>query len=241
MEWDLRREGPVGILTFVRAPEHYVRFADLRELAQRLDEVAVDNSLAALVLASGMPDRFIGHADREDLMLTFGGDDWEDAFRLWRTVPAAVEALPQPTVAALAGPAMGGGSELALACTFRIGTAEASFTQHEVTRGVMPGGGATQRLPALIGRSRAARLLMSGETLDAERALEWGALDALVTDADVVAAAVEWLAPLTDKGPSALRAIKRAILEGPGLDRPEAFALEQSLFSSLMADLVPQR
>jgi enoyl-CoA hydratase len=101
----------------------------------------------------------------------------------------------------------------------------------------MPGGGATQRLPALIGRSRAARLLMSGETLDAARAAEWGLLDALVEGDDVVAAAVDWLAPLTERSGAALRAIKRAILEGAALPRPESFALEQRLFSELMSGL----
>jgi enoyl-CoA hydratase/carnithine racemase len=236
MGWSLRREGPVAILAFARPPENHVRFADLRELAGLLGVLAGDEA-AAVVLVSDLPGRFIGHADRDDLMATAAGDSWAEAFELWRTVPAALEALPQPTVAALAGPAMGGGSELALACTFRIGTGAASFTQHEVTRGLMPGGGATQRLPALIGRPRAARLLMSGETLDAGRAAEWGALDALVEGEDAVAAALQWLAPMVEHSGAALRAIKRAILSGPTLPPTDAFAQEQRLFSELMAGL----
>lgn len=235
MAWSLSGQGTVAVLAFERPPENHVRFADLRQLAGLLVEVAGEDSISAVVLASDLPGRFVGHADRDDLMATAAGADWEEAFALWRTVPAALEALPQPVVAALDGPAMGGGSELALACTFRVGTRAATFTQHEVTRGLMPGGGATQRLPALIGRSRAARLLMSGETLNAGRAAEWGLLDALVEGDDVVAAAVDWLAPLTERSGAALRAIKRAILAGAALPRSESFALEQRLFSELMS------
>jgi enoyl-CoA hydratase/carnithine racemase len=241
MAWRRRRQGPVEILGFDRPPDNHVRFADLRELAERLEAIAADESIAAVVLAGEVPGRFIGHADREDLMAAFAAGEGTAALALWRTVPAALEALPQPVVAALGGPATGGGSELALAATFRVGTAAASFTQHEVTRGLMPGGGATRRLPALIGRPRAARLLMSGETLDARRAAAWGVLDAVVDGEDAVAGALAWLEPLAGRSPAALRAIKRAMVEGATMPAPAAFALEQRLFAELMAGLAAAR
>lgn len=235
MSWRTERRGTVTVLSFERPPANLVSFADLRELLDALARVAADGEVGLLVLAGGLPDLFIGHADRDDLARLVAGELGAEVFALWREAGTALEDLPQPTLAALGGPAQGGGSELALACTFRVGTAAASFTQHEVLRGAMPGGGATRRLPALVGASRAARMLMSGETLEAGRALEWGVLDAIVEGEDAVAGALAWAAPIAGRPPAALRALKRAIVDGARLPREEALAAEQRSFLELFA------
>lgn len=102
----------------------------------------------------------------------------------------AVAALPCPTVAAVAGFALGGGCELALACDFRVASATARFGQPEILLGIIPGGGGTQRLARLVGPARAKDLVFSGRTVDAAEALAMGLVDEVVED-DVVVAAVE--------------------------------------------------
>jgi enoyl-CoA hydratase/carnithine racemase len=101
-----------------------------------------------------------------------------------------IAALPQPTIAALGGMTLGGGLELALACTLRVASHEARLGLPEVRLGLLPGAGGTQRLPALIGRSRALDLLLTGRAVAGEEALRLGLVDRLGVDADAEAAAL---------------------------------------------------
>src|SRR6202042_2684565 len=101
-------------------------------------------------------------------------------------LPAPTETLGKPVIAAVNGFALGGGCELAMACTIRIGAESAKFGQPEVKLGVMPGYGGTQRLPRLVGRGRALKLILSGDIIDAAEAYRIGLVDELVPDANVI-------------------------------------------------------
>lgn len=135
--------------------------------------------------------------------------------------------LPQPTIAAINGAAMGGGLEIALACDLRIMATEATVALPEVRHGLMPGRGGTQRLPRLIGLSRALELLYLGDTIDAGTAVATGLVNQQVPRSELTST-VEGLADRIAQQPAAaLRAIKESVLAG--LELPLSAALEREL------------
>lgn len=122
-----------------------------------------------------------------------------------------IEAAPVPVVAAIHGYCLGGGLEIALACDFRLATRDAELGFPEVNLGLLPGGGGTQRAPRLITRGRAAWLIMSGERIDAETALQWGLVEFAVDDLDEAIA--RYVDPLDAQSPHAIREIKTLLRE----------------------------
>jgi enoyl-CoA hydratase/carnithine racemase len=153
---------------------------------------------------------------------------FHDAFSL-------LERVPKVTVAAINGYALGGGCELALACDFRVGAMDARLGQPEIALGVMPGAGGTQRLPRLIGVSRAKDLIYSGRPVPADECLAIGLLDKVVPPGDVLGEAVA-LAGRFARGPTvALGAAKRAIQTGLEMDLAGGLLVERQAFAALFA------
>jgi enoyl-CoA hydratase len=147
----------------------------------------------------------------------------------------AVAAIPRVTIASIAGAALGGGCELALACDLRIASDRARLGQPEILLGIIPGGGGTQRLTRLVGPARAKDLVLSGRQVKAEEALAIGLVDEVVP-ADELEATVRERATAFARGPLQSHALaKRAIDEGLDRALPEALALEQELFVASFA------
>lgn len=146
-----------------------------------------------------------------------------------------VARLPKPVVAAVTGFALGGGFELALTADFRVLGERAQVGVPEITLGVIPGAGGTQRLTRLVGPAKAKGMVYTGRFVKADEALALGIADKVVPDADVYSAAVE-LAGQWSQGPAvALRAAKQAIDDGLELDLDSALRLESALFAGLFA------
>jgi enoyl-CoA hydratase/carnithine racemase len=145
----------------------------------------------------------------------------------------AVAGIGKPVVAAITGYALGGGLELALSCDFRIAGEKAKMGQPEILLGVIPGAGGTQRLPRLIGPSRAKDLVFSGRMVDATEALRIGLVDKVVPDADVYSAAVAMMSQYVTGPAIALRAAKQAIDHGLDVDLATALAIERVQFAAL--------
>jgi enoyl-CoA hydratase/carnithine racemase len=145
----------------------------------------------------------------------------------------AVAAIPRVTIAAIAGYALGGGCELALACDFRVCTETAKLGQPEILLGIIPGGGGTQRLPRLIGPARAKELIFTGRQVGADEALRIGLVDRVVPPAELFDRAVSWAAEFA-AGPLVAQGLaKRAIDEGLDGELAEGLALEQELFAEV--------
>ena len=141
--------------------------------------------------------------------------------------------LPKPTIAAIAGYALGAGLEVALCCDFRIAADNAVLGSPEINLGVIPGGGGTQRLPRLVGLSVATKMLMLGETMTAAEAERVGLVDK-VAPLDSLAAEVDAVArELARRPPLALRAAKTAIRSGMDVSLTEGLKLEQAMFCAL--------
>jgi enoyl-CoA hydratase len=141
--------------------------------------------------------------------------------------------LPKPTIAAIAGYALGGGCELALCCDFRIAAENAVLGLPEITLGIIPGGGGTQRLPRLVNPGAAARMILLGETIDANKAREIGLVDQVVSLDDLDKETNKLAAKLKKKPALAVRAAKTAMRKGLSTSLKEGLQIEQDLFCML--------
>ncbi|HEV2361481.1 MAG TPA: enoyl-CoA hydratase-related protein, partial [Acidimicrobiales bacterium] len=145
----------------------------------------------------------------------------------------ALAALPRATIAAIAGYALGGGCELALACDFRIAADNAKLGQPEVLLGIIPGGGGTQRLPRLVGPSRAKELIFTGRQVPAEEALQIGLVDRVVPAAELFESAVDLARSFASGAVVAQGLAKRAIDDGLARTLAEGLAVERLLFGEV--------
>lgn len=147
----------------------------------------------------------------------------------------AIARIPKPVVAAITGYALGGGCELALACDWRVAGEDAKLGQPEITLGVIPGAGGTQRLSRLVGPARAKDIIMSGRFVGAEEALAIGLVDKVAPTAEVYEAAVAIVRPYVTGPAQALRAAKLAVNGGLDMDLARGLAWESQLFAALFA------
>jgi enoyl-CoA hydratase/carnithine racemase len=241
MSWDVTHKGAVAVVTVDRPPDNLMSFALLRELEELLETIGNDESTAVVVISAARPGLFVGRADRGDLDRVGRGELDTDEFARWLWTLRRIETIPQPVVAAIDGPAWGGGCELSLACTLRIGSPRAEFCQMEILRGAVPGAGASQRLPRLIGAGRAAEMILTGRPVGAEEAKAIGLLNALFDDSDFQAAALDWARELARRRRPALVAAKRALNDGRELPLLEGLKHEQELFLGVFSDLVKEQ
>jgi len=133
-------------------------------------------------------------------------------------------------IAAVNGFALGGGCETAMACTLRIAVESASFGQPEVTLGLIPGGGGTQRLPRLVGKGRALQLILSGEMISAQEAYRIGLVNEVVPAADLISRAVAILNKIAGNAPIAARLALEAVNKGLDASQSEGLLLEAAYF-----------
>ncbi len=141
--------------------------------------------------------------------------------------------VTKPLIAAVNGLALGGGLEIVLACDLRVAAENARFGAPEVTLGLIPGWGGTQRLIRQLPWAIAAKIILAGKPVTAQEALAAGLLNSVVPQADLMSEATDLAAALCKCGPIALRAAKRAMTEGYDLPMADALAVEQRLFNSL--------
>src|SRR4051812_33790635 len=157
----------------------------LQELERVIEEVAGRQDVGCLILLSGKPGSFIAGADVEEIARVTDAVEAEAGSRVGHRLFAAWEALPFPTVAAIRGTCLGGGTELALASTYRVASdgAATRIGLPEVRLGILPGWGGSPRLPRLIGIPGALDLILTGKTVAGRKALKLGLVDALLPEA----------------------------------------------------------
>jgi enoyl-CoA hydratase/carnithine racemase len=226
---------PRGVATIrlERPPMNALNIQMQEELRAAAAQILADDSVRAVILYGG-EKVFAAGADVKE----FAGQDhalmMRDAHRLSSSL-AALAALPMPVIAAVTGYALGGGCELALTADFRVSADDARWGQPEILLGIIPGAGGTQRLPRLIGPTKAKDLIFSGRFVKADEALAIGLVDVLVPAAEVYASALA-LAAKFARGPAlALAAAKAAIDGGLDGDLGNGLRLESHLFASLFA------
>jgi enoyl-CoA hydratase len=202
----------------------------MAELQQAVSEFLHDDVARALVLTGAGEKAFVAGAD----IAEFIGLDRAGGLSLAQCGQGlydALESSPKLVIAAVNGFALGGGCELALACHLRIAAANARFGQPEVKLGLIPGYGGTQRLPRLVGKGRALEMLLSGEMINAEKALAWGLVNRIVEPAELRSAAQALAELVLAVSPSAVARCLRAVNAGLGVPFDEGEELEASLFA----------
>jgi enoyl-CoA hydratase len=201
-------------------------------MLSRIHYLATDLTIlnARAVVITGGDRLFAAGADISE----FGGP--EDAARIGASFHAAlnaVAALPCFTIAAVSGFALGGGCELAMACDYRIASTKAVFGQPEILLGIIPGGGGTQRLPRLVGASRAKEIMITGRQVKADEALNIGLANEVVEPDALMARALELASSVARGATVATGLIKRAVDEGMQTDLAQGLALELELFEEV--------
>ncbi len=225
-------KGNVGVITINR-PEvlNAIDVAVITELNLLLDEIDADSTIGALVITG------------EGRAFSAGGDiaeelkqDMRGAYHFSRCgaqVTSRLETFRCPVIGAINGYALGGGMEFALACDIRFAAEGVKLGMPEITLAVFPGWGGTQRLPRLIGLSKAKRLIYSGKPVKAEEALELGMVDFVVPADKLIGEAVAFAQDLAENAPLAMKAVKQAINQGMQMDLEKGLELESLLFAPL--------
>ncbi len=222
-----------GIATIVlsRPPSNTLTRQACREIVAVCAEVARRDEIAAVILFGGH-EIFSAGDDLAELR-TLSPAEADGAARLRQDAADAVAAIPKPTVAAITGYALGTGMSLALAADRRVSGDNAKMGFPEILAGLIPGGGALARLPALVGVSRSKDLAFSGRFVDARQALAIGLLDEMVAPDHVYDAAADWAQRFVGMSAQAIAATKRAIGAGPEEQRQayvDAFAAADRRF-----------
>ncbi|CAB4931861.1 MAG: enoyl-CoA hydratase/isomerase family protein [Actinobacteria bacterium] len=226
-------EAGVGTIRLERPPMNALSRQVQEEIREAALEAAARVDVRAVVVYGG-PKVFAAGADIKE-MAEMSYQDMLVASGPLQSAFTAVAQIPKPVVAAVTGYALGGGCELALCCDLRVIGDNAKMGQPEILLGIIPGAGGTQRLPRLIGPSRAKELIFTGRFVGAEEALRIGLADRVVAPDDVYTEALA-LAQQLAAGPQlALRAAKLAIDAGLGSDLDTGLELERLNFAGLFA------
>ncbi len=234
MSWDtvdLEYDDDVATLTVDRPDAlNALNVETLTAMGEAIEDAA-DEGARALVL-TGAGDAFIAGADIK-YMRDLGPEKAQEWGELGHDVADALEAFPAPTIAAVNGYAFGGGCEMALACDLRVASESALIGNTEIDLGIVPGWGATQRLPRLVGDETARRMIFLGERLDAESAAEAGLFGEVVPDDDLETVVGELADRLAAKPAFAMRTAKEAINQGYEGSQESGLAYERRAFASL--------
>ncbi len=214
---------PMNVLSNQVAAELYDAFTQLKE----------DQAVISIILTGAGERAFMAGADikgfpdgREKAEENGGDTSIHEVFRF-------IETIPKPTIALLNGYTLGGGLELALTCDIRIAEDHAKVGLPEVKLGLLPGAGGTQRLPRLVGPSKAKELMFTGDPISAEEALRLGIVNQVVSKGEGMQVANALAQKLTNRSLEAVSRIKYAVNKGAELSFEEGLKLEEQLFQDV--------
>jgi enoyl-CoA hydratase len=215
-------DGVATIIVDRPSVKNALNLATVNEFHHTLAGLAA-SSAGALIITGAGESAFVSGADINDIRAR-GRDDGLAAIN--SSLFSAIERFPRPTIAAINGYALGGGCELALACDIRVAADTAKFGQPELGLGIIPGAGATQRLPRIVGRGWASHLILTGEIIDAKQALEIGLVTAIMPASQLQVRARELARKILRQGPLAARLAKLALLASSRVDLDSGLLIE---------------
>ncbi len=225
----------IGLITMNRPKAlNALNRETLEELNQLVDALAKDPSVQVVILTGSGEKAFVAGADITQ-MQSMSAIEGRNFGKLGQAVFNKIENLPQPVIAAVNGFALGGGCELAMACDIRIASEKAKFGQPEVTLGITPGFGGTQRLPRLVGKGRAKQLLYTADTIDAQEAFRIGLVNEIASAESLMAAARAMALKIQLRAPVAVQLCKAAVNEGMDTDLETGTAYEAEVFGLCFA------
>ena len=224
------RRGAVGLITINRPRVlNALSVQTIDELREALLSLRHDIEVKAVVVTGSGERAFVAGADIGELA-RLSATEAKDYSLRGQHVLNLIEHLEKPVVAAVNGFALGGGCELAMACTLRIAADTARFGQPEIKLGTIPGFAGSQRLPRLVGRGRALELLLTGRMIDAEEALRIGLVNRVVPAGDLMRESLSMADELAAGAPLAARYVIEAVTRGLEMPLADGSLLEASLF-----------
>jgi enoyl-CoA hydratase len=229
----IERDDAVAILTFNRPKVlNALNTQTLTELSSAIEAFKADPGVRAVVLTGSGEKSFVAGADINELAVQTPVQGKEHA-RRGQQIFDQIEQMGKPVIAAINGFALGGGCELAMACTLRIAADTARFGQPEINLGIIPGYAGSQRLPRLVGKGIALEIMLTGDMVPAQRAYEIGLVNKVVPAAELMAEAKKLAHTLASKAPIAVRYIIEVTNQGLDMSFPEAEYLETALFGTI--------
>jgi enoyl-CoA hydratase len=231
----LEQEGPVGILKLNRPQAlNALNSQVASELSAVMDEIEKEATLKVLIITGAGEKAFIAGADILEMEKLSTTEARAFGNRL-RIAVDKIANLSKPVIAAINGFALGGGCELAMACDIRVASEKARLGQPETGLGIIPGSGGTQRLPRLVGPSKAKQLIFTAEMIDAKTALEIGLVDKVVPPDQLMVEAKKLAAAIASKPKVALSLAKSAINRGLDMDLGNGLSYEIECFAECFA------
>ena len=224
------RDGAVAVLTVTRpAVLNALNDATISELEGAVSRLAADDEVRAVILTGAGDKAFVAGADIRELAALTPVTAEALAAR-GHALCHAIARMGKPVIAAINGYALGGGCELAMACTLRIAADTAKLGQPEISLGLLPGYGGTQRLPRLVGAGRALEMMLTGASIDADEAWRIGLVNRVVPRDELLPRTLELAQRIAAQAPVAVRCILAAVREGLGMTLADGRAHEASLF-----------
>ncbi|MEM9624416.1 MAG: enoyl-CoA hydratase/isomerase family protein [Pseudomonadota bacterium] len=221
-------QGPLALITINRADKHNAISLDtLDELHQAVDAAADDDAVRVIAITGAGGKSFASGSDLSEVLHR----DFKKALEpIVQGLADKLERTPKPTIAAIDGICMGGGLEVALGCDLRVATPKSRFATPEGKLGIIPGGGATARLPRIVGRGWGMEMMLMGEPIDAQRALQIGLVTRLVESDELLAEVARMAEHLASFAPFVPRTMKAMV----------HFGMEASLAGALMFEKYAQ-
>lgn len=225
----------IATITFNRPQTLNALNSDLlKEFAHALDNVAENEDIRVLILTGAGEKAFVAGADIAELA-TFNALQAKRFSETGHKLLDKMQSLPIPVIAAVNGFALGGGSEIALACDFIYASENAMFGQPEINLGIIPGFGGTQRLPRLIGKNMAKEMIFTGKMISAAEAGTIGLVNKVCSQQQLMEAVIQTARTMAAKGKVSLRAAKQAINSGMNVDLATGNSIETDAFALCMA------
>ncbi|HMR19993.1 MAG TPA: enoyl-CoA hydratase-related protein [Sphingobacterium sp.] len=232
---NVERQGQTAVITINReAKLNALNEQTMQDLAVVLDTVELDNDYRGIILTGAGQKSFVAGADIQEFVGLSEEEGRQKAEFGHKSIMDRIENFPKPVLAAVNGFALGGGLELAMSCHIRIASENAKFGQPEVSLGIIPGYGGTQRLPQLIGKGRALQMILSGEMIGVELALQWGLVNQVVPLEELISTCQILLDKIYAQSPQAVTKAIAAVNAGI-LDAAVGYQKEIELFGESFA------
>ncbi len=231
---DLKKKNSTALLILNAPPANALNIQLMEELSEMVKRVKEDQEVRSVIISSGLEKIFVAGADLK-VVQKITPEDFNTYLQKVQSIFSEVERMPKPVIAAINGHAMGGGFELAMACDFRFMVKGARLGLPEVTLGLLPAGGGTQRLPRIVGKGRAIEILLTGKSYEAREAYELGIVQRIFDDRqNLMEESFNFAKDLASQATMAIAMIKECINQGLDESIEKGLKLERENIQKLL-------